>query len=514
MTARQIQPARVNPVLLHPLQHRLILTRHKPNTWTVTMKCTATVSVILLGLVSAFGLAAAEPARNLAPLAKVSASVKTENAARVVDGGVPAAGSRDDGGQTWVVKRADLPASLTFTWDKPQPIRTVAYYGRTTWGFECFKDYEVYLDDATTPAAKGAFRQGHGPQLVELPEGRRAAKLTLKILSANGGNPGASEVQVFTAPPEPKNLLCRFTDLSLDYRYAYYPSHNLVRIHLPTPPADATAWHLTLRPEAGGALLAERAGKLPTAAGGEAMPVPDLAEGDYILTLTLTGGAKPIVEERGIRRDRPEWEGNRLGRDDVVIPPFTPLAVEADGPVVRSVLRAHTHGAAGLWRQVVSQDRELLAGPVRLEVTRGGTVHAAGGQPGHIVETTPTRVRGEAGWTAGPLAGTTRFTYDYDGMKTITLELAPTETEAERVQLVIPLKASEAWLMHPVTTHLRHHYAGRIPAGKGKVWDSSKVPARLNGVFVPYIYLGGPERGICFAADNDRDWITDGGTPM
>ena len=121
---------------------------------------------------------------------------------------------------------------------------------------------------------------------------------------------------------------------------------------------------------------------------------------------------------------------------------------------------------------------------------------------------------GGANWTAGPLSGTTRFAYDYDGLKTIKLELPPTETEVERVQLVIPLKASEAWLMHPVTTTLRQHYAGRIPSGKEKVWDSSQVHDRLNGTFVPYIYLGGPERGICFAADNDRDWITDGGTPM
>jgi hypothetical protein len=315
---------------------------------------------------------------------------------------------------------------------------------------------------------------------------------------------------------------------SLDYRYAYYPSHNLVRIHLPKPPADATDWHVALRPEKGGAVLAERSGKLPTAAGGEAMPVPDLPEGDYTLTLTLTGGAKPVIEERSIRRDRPEWEGNRLGLENIVVPPFTPLAVDADGPVVRSVQRVHTHGQAGLWRQVTSQGRDLLAAPVRLEVTHNGKVHAAGGQPGRIVEATPTHVSGEAGWTAGPLSGTTRFAYDYDGMMTLTLQLAPTKTEVERVQLVIPLKASEAWLMHPVTTGLRQHFAGRIPAlsfvegtplPKGKettrtVWTSAKVPNRINGTFVPYIYMGGPERGICFAANNDCDWITDRETPM
>ena len=58
------------------------------------------------------------------------------------------------------------------------------------------------------------------------------------------------------------------------------------------------------------------------------------------------------------------------------------------------------------------------------------------------------------------------------------------------------------------------HYAGRIPAGEGKVWDSSTVRSLVAGRFVPYIYVGGPERGICFAADNDRDWVRSDGVPM
>ncbi len=453
---------------------------------------------------------------NLAPLAEITASVAADAAAKVADGLVPALGSRDERGRAWMGNDKEFPTSLVFTWPAPVTVSTVVYYGRTPWwGFQVFKDYAVYLDDAETPVVEGAFRNGHGPQPVALPAPARVSKLRLEFRSHHGGDkPGAAEVQIFAAPPAQEELLGHFTDLSLDYRYAYYPSHNLVRIHLPKPPADATDWHLALRPEAGGAVLAERAGKLPTAIGGEAMPVPDLPEGDYLLTLTLTGGAEPVVEERGIRRDRPEWEGNRLGRDEVLIPPFTPLTVDEKANRVACVLRSHEHGAAGLWRQVVSQERELLAAPVRLEVTQGGKVHTAVGPAPRFTGMKPTAVSGEAAWTAGPLAGTTRFAYDYDGMKTITLELAPTETEVERVQLVIPLKASEAWLMHPVTTTLRHHFAGRIPAGDGQVWDSSKVPARINGNFVPYIYLGGPERGICFAADNDRDWITDGGTPM
>ncbi|MBM3880831.1 MAG: discoidin domain-containing protein [Verrucomicrobia bacterium] len=482
------------------------------------MKHTALPLVVAVAFCAGPAFAAENP--NLAPRAQITPSAAADAAAKVADGRVPPMGGRDDRGTVWMVNEAKLPASLVFAWKEPVTVSTVVYYGRTTWGFEVFKNYASYLDDAETPVVEGAFRNGHGPQPVTLPTPTRARKLRLEFRSTHGGvEPGAAEVQIFAKPPAQEDLLCRFTDLSLDYRYAYYPSHNLVRIHLPTPPADATDWHLALRPEKGGAVLAERSGKLPAAAGGEAMPVPDLAEGDYTLTLTLTGGARPVIEERGIRRERPEWEGNNLGRDEVVIPPFTPLEVDGERNVVRSVLRAHAHGAAGLWRQVVSQERELLAGPVRIEVTQGGKVSTAAGPAPRFTGKKPTAVSGEAAWTAGALTGTTRFAYDYDGMQTIALELAPTETEVERVQLVIPLKAAEAWLMHPVTTQLRQHLAGRIPAlpkgsAAGKVWDSSGVPNRLNGNFVPYIYLGGPERGICFAADNDKDWITDGNVPM
>jgi len=482
------------------------------------MKHTAWLLVAAVALCAGPAFASENP--NLAPRAEITASAAAGAAAKVADGLLPGPGNRDDGRSVWCIQEKELPASLVFTWKEPVTVSTVVYYGRSrAWGFQVFKDYAVYLDDAAKPVAEGTFRAGHGPQPVTLPAPAQVRKLRLEFRSQHGGEPGATEVQIFAKPPSQEELLGHFTDLSRDFRYAYYPSHNLVRIHLPKPPADATAWHLALRPEKGGAALAERAGKLPMAAGGEALPVPDLPEGDYILTLTLTGGAQPIVEERGIHRDRPEWEGNRLGRDEVVIPPFTPLTVDEKANRVGCVLRSHEHGAAGLWRQVTSQERELLAGPVRVEVTQGGKVHTAAGSAPRFTGKKPTAVSGAAAWTAGALTGTTRFTYDYDGMQTITLELAPTESEVERVQIVIPLKASEAWLMHPVTTTLRHHYAGRIPAlppgaTAGKVWDSSKVPARINGNFVPYIYLGGPERGLCFAADNDRDWITDGNAPM
>ena len=478
------------------------------------MKHPTTLVVLAFVQMTSSRLAAAEQAHDIAPQATVTASVKSDYASRACDGRAPAAGSRNDFNQTWVIQKDDLPASLTFTWDEPQPVRTVVYYGRTTWGFECFKDYEIYLDDAAEPVAKGAFRQGHGPQLVELPEGSRASKLTLKILSANGGNPGASEVQVFTAPPEQKDLLCRFTDYSFDFRYAYYPSHNLLRALAPTPPADAKTWHLAVRAQDGDKVLAEKGGDLPMSPAAESLTLPELPDGSYTATLTLSGGADPIIEERGLQRNRYEWEGQKLGLDDVVIPPFTPLVADSAKQTVDCVLRKHRHGAAGLWEQVASRGVELLAAPVRLEATIGDKTVVITGDASRFAERKETRVAGTADWKGGLLTGSTSFAYDYDGFMEIALRLDKSEAEVERLQLIIPMKASVARLIHPVTTTLRHHYAGRLSEGAGNVWDSSRVTARIMGHFVPYMYLGGPERGICFAADNDRDWVRGKGVPM
>jgi hypothetical protein len=475
---------------------------------------TAMFTTVLLGFTVIVGLSAAASVRNIAPQSSITASARSENAPRVVDGGVPAAGSRDSANQIWDFKKTELPATLVFDWGQPQPVRTVAYYGKTSWGFECFSDYEIWLDDATTPVAKGAFRQGHGPQLVELPEGSRATKLTLKILSASGGNPGASEVQVFTAPPAQKDLICRFTDYSFDFRYAYYPSHNLMRVLAPTPPADATAWHVAVGAKDSDRILAGCSGDLPMSPNAEDLKLPELPEGNYTVTLTLSGGEAPVIEERGFSRSRYEWEGQKLGLDDVVIPPFTPLVGDPAKQTVACVLRQHRHGTAGLWEQVISRDAELLVAPVRLEATIGGQTVVIRGDAPRFIECIDTRIAGSADWAAGALKGNTAFDYDYDGFMQLALRLDKSDTEIEKLQLVIPMKAEHAWLIHPVTTELRHHYAGRLPAGAGKVWDSSSVNARIAGHFVPYMYLGGPERGICFAADNDRDWVRGAGVPM
>ena len=121
---------------------------------------------------------------------------------------------------------------------------------------------------------------------------------------------------------------------------------------------------------------------------------------------------------------------------------------------------------------------------------------------------------GKADWQAGPLKGSLKTQYDYDGMMKCTLTLQPCQTSVRGLTLRIPLSGKIAGLMHACGDGNRHNYAGQTPTGSGKVWDSSKGnKIKIIGTFYPYIWLGGAERGLCWFADTDKDWILDDATP-
>ena len=157
---------------------------------------------LFLGLFAA-STSAAMP-ENLARKAKAWASSEHNSqylAQFAIDGKIPAAGSTSaDLGAAWCVLKAKSGdrAEFRLQWDSPVEVAELVYWGRTTWFVnECWKDYEVYLDDAKTPAAKGTFRMIHGPQRVKIPKGQ-ATKVTFKFLNSYGGfNPGALEIQAF-----------------------------------------------------------------------------------------------------------------------------------------------------------------------------------------------------------------------------------------------------------------------------------------------------------------------------
>jgi hypothetical protein len=227
--------------------------------------------------------------------------------------------------------------------------------------------------------------------------------------------------------------------------------------------------------------------------------IPPLKEGSYEFVVELEEvKVTPIVTEF-VRHILP-WEHNTLGKSDVVVAPFEPIQVKAHQ--VSTILRTHTLNNLGLWDQVESLGQPLLKSPIRLEVN--GV--AVSSKKLRFIEKKPTRVVTESNCSAG----TTRTEWDYDGMMKWSLAIRPSKEAIQSMTLVVPLDDRLMPLFHAVTDGLRFNYAGATPAGQGRIWDGSKAARNaIIGTYVPYIWLGGEERGFAIFGENDRGWIRD-----
>src|ERR1019366_2567464 len=110
--------------------------------------------------------------------------------------------------------------------------------------------------------------------------------------------------------------------------------------------------------------------------------LPDLADGEYKLTVTPAGYSRSFV--RSFRRVHFPWEGNTLGITDEVLPPFQPIKVEGNTAAV--VLRDYALDGLGLWKSVKAAGnvpaggpRELLAAPMTIKVVSGVGFRVSGG---------------------------------------------------------------------------------------------------------------------------------------
>jgi len=158
--------------------------------------------------VAACGTAWAEAVpENLAPRAKVSASSQFSDQYRpqmAVSGVIPSEFNQDG---DWATK-AKQNAEFTLRWDKPVEAAQIVYYARVTSPLlECFKDYEVYLNDAAKPAVRGTLEHRRGPQMIDFPK-QTVTRIRIKFLSSHptSPNPGAAEIAVFASRVTKKQL--------------------------------------------------------------------------------------------------------------------------------------------------------------------------------------------------------------------------------------------------------------------------------------------------------------------
>ncbi|HJN11692.1 MAG TPA: hypothetical protein QF564_23615 [Pirellulaceae bacterium] len=148
-----------------------------------------------------------EMPENLAPLAKVSASSEFSDAYRpqmAVSGGIP---SEFQQNSDWAV-RATQSGHFKLEWERPVEATQIIYYARVTSPLlECFKDYEVYLNDDQKPVMRGSLEHRRGPQLIHFPR-QQVTAVRIEFLSShpNSPNPGAAEIAVYGSAVTKKQL--------------------------------------------------------------------------------------------------------------------------------------------------------------------------------------------------------------------------------------------------------------------------------------------------------------------
>lgn len=224
-----------------------------------------------------------------------------------------------------------------------------------------------------------------------------------------------------------------------------------------------------------------------------------LKPGRYRAVLTAGGKRDKIIVKDFVYVDYP-WFGSAVGRDDILLPGFTPIKVNENR--ISCVGRVYEIGANGLPSAIYSLGKQLLAAPVSLTCERGGRKYSfADGKAFRIIRSGDTF----AAYSSAGKRLKIKGRLEQDGLLKLKLKL-PRTPDVDRLYLDIPIKKEFAQLYHAAGEGTRSNPAGFIPSGEGRVFGSRSIPQLHVDNFIPYCWVGTDDRGICYAADVDRGW--------
>jgi hypothetical protein len=317
--------------------------------------------------------------------------------------------------------------------------------------------------------------------------------------------------------PEPFFLIDTDAEKQVSLDYAYYPYSNTIKARVNIAAVGnrdkVKEVVLAVRHKGGKSSIKEMAmPELKDYKTAAEMVIPPLKEGEYEIVVNLKG-IKTAPAVFGFVRHTFDWEGNKMGRSNIVVKPFTPIKVS--GRDISTVLRTHKMNELCLWDQVTSLDKPLLKSPMEVKALIDKKETTLRGSSFRIERSTDTLAVMSSRWSAGPLTGSAKAEWDYDGMMKWTLTIEPCKQEVERLYLKVPLYNPLMPLMHTCADGIRFNYAGSVPDGQGVVWDGTKAGKNsIIGTYVPYIWVGAEERGLSVFGENDRGWITDHKRPL
>ncbi len=322
------------------------------------------------------------------------------------------------------------------------------------------------------------------------------------------------------------------------WRFAYWPSYGVAEagidldfFGMDAAKLAAKSFEVSIARKGAGEPVAHAGAPINDKAGSLIFTPGDLPQGDYVATIRLLAGdgkTAVFTDTREFRRTKYPWEGNKLGMEDILLPPYTPIAVDETtpaAPVLKPCLREITAGGNGLPAKIRAAGgdglEEILTAPIHFEVEDNLPASATPASAVTLTAKSITRVSMSANNPLGALPATLKSTMEFDGWWDVALTLpkAPATT-VQRLTLVIPVwKAADTmYVQRGADTFAGNNTIGAIPPGQGVVWDSSKLGSNKHlrdtwGTFAPIAYAGTGDKGIWWFAEECRDWTLNPALP-
>jgi len=206
----------------------------------------------------------------------------------------------------------------------------------------------------------------------------------------------------------------------------------------------------------------------------------------------------PVIPNHGDdepwRHSRLRWLNSTLGLDDSVLPlPFTP--VKREGSTIEILNRTLHLSELGLPETIVSNETNVLASPVRIEVLGPDGQPLVFSRPEGAVETeNPSRVIETAGTASGALSMTVRSEVWFDGAVNYDLVLqSEKDATLKDVAVVIPMREELAEYFIGFSNRGDHR-----PAAWQWKWDRKYVDNAA--------WLGDVEAGIGIKLLGEHDY--------
>ena len=285
--------------------------------------------------------------------------------------------------------------------------------------------------------------------------------------------------------------------------FAAHPSETAVFVRADLRPfRDASLIELTVRVTGPGQTAyppIRRTGLRPGAVREFRHDVSSWPEGDYTCQYRLASkeGGRTLSEDAFAyeRRPPPTWytEGREIGREEKVLPPWTPIRWSPDTADVWG--RTYSFDDSLLLRQVTSAGEELLRGPAEIRIeTKDGRLTPALTSRRTLRQGDAEGVFESSG-LAGPVAIRVRSTLEFDGLVRFDVKLtAPQPTTLRTVELILPFASERTLYYHYCSSYYARSAAAAVP------------PDGLRFRFKPFVWLGDNRRGLMWCAADPRGW--------